>query len=234
MGQTGLQWRTIGAVAALLALAAWVTDALREPDGPPPLEAKQRAGNATTSGLGRYVVTARWGRPDGPRSPVEGATSPAFNWSGELSVDCGAIASVEPLAMESPTLAAAPSARQWADALGAIQQAPGRAKVAIASNVAGDWDGLRAVVVGCGGGQGASRDRPALGLHLQQSDFTTPLRGGLDTFFVVPAPQGQSLEVRIVEELDPASARGSRVASPEPAPRPTPFRRSEPLLAVGD
>ncbi len=234
MRWSGSTSKTIVAVAAALGLAGWVADAWREPAGAPPLESSRQAGHGTASGLGRYVVTARWGHPEGPRSPADVENVRAFDWSGELTVDCGAIASVEPLAMETPPPGAVPTLLQRVDTLGAIQQGPGRAKVAIASHVSGDWDGLRAVVVGCGGGQGAARGRPALGLHLQQRDFTTALRGGLDNFFVVPAPQGQTLEVRIAEELDPASARGSRVAAPEPAPAPTPFRRPEPLLAVGD
>lgn len=189
------------AVVAIFALGARF-----EPETPAP--ATKVAANPQdnhTTGLGRFVVTARWGRTDGPRhtAPQTTATA-AVDWSGELRIDCGQLSDVEPLAMDSGV---------EADGLGPVEVSAQGASVAVRSHTREGWDGLRAVVTAC---PEAGERGTTLTLRTQQRSIRARLDWSTDDFLSLPAGRpGQTIELRIAAQLDPRSIRGSRLTKAE-------------------
>ncbi len=189
------------AVAAIFALGARLQP---EPPTPAP-RVDVGSGDNRVSGLGRFVVTARWGHTDGPRRTAPQTTAAAaVDWTGELSIDCGQLSDLEPLAMDDGI---------EADGLGAIETTAQGARVAVRSQTRDGWDGLRAVVTTC---PEAAERGATLTLRTQQRSIRARLDWSTDDFLSLPAGRpGQTIELRIAAQMDPRSIRGSRLTQAE-------------------
>ena len=185
------------AVVAMFAIGARF-----EPESPAPVPRVDVGSNdGHMTGMGRFVVTARWGRTDVPRHTAPQTTAAAaVDWSGELSIDCGQLSDVEPLAMDTGV---------DADVIGSIETVGQGARVAMHSHTSEGWDGVRAIVTSCP----AAADRGAtLTLRTQQRTIRARLDWSTDDFLTMPAGRpGQTIELRIAAQLDPRSIRGSRL-----------------------
>lgn len=200
--------RSLALLTPLLAMAAIALRLDPEPPAPAPrVEASADAGGATS--LGRFVITARWGRTESARStaPDRLAAAAPLRWDGELRIDCGSIESVLPLGMEIGDTAAAgddetlPTRR--------IEGGRGEA-LPFRSTTRDGWDGMRVVVRSC--------DDQARGatvtLATQQRRFAARLDWSTDDFVALPVgTAGDALEVHTAAALDPRSHGRSRLTA---------------------
>ncbi len=195
---------------ALLTVAVLVAGALSLDPSPPPEPRKVEvpADGARRSGLGRFVVTARWGRTDGARAtaPDRRDAAPALRWDGELRIDCGHIESALPLGMERAERPAdgeddADEQTVRVDGQGAV--------LPFRSTTREGWDGIRVVVQACrDAGDGGS----TLTLVTAQKRFAARLDWSADDFVALPVgTAGDALEVHTAAALDPHTQDRSRV-----------------------
>lgn len=186
---------------SLLALGAGLQP--RRPTAAP-LPAAKPSVNAGTS-LGRFVVTARWGHTAGPRQTAPQTTAiAAVDWSGSISIDCGALQDVEPLAFD---------AGAEADNIGSVVAEGSGSSVQFRSQTRQGWDGVRLVAVSCP--ESAERGATLI-VRTAQRTIRSRLDWSADDFLALPAGHpGQTIELRIAAQLDPRSIRGSRLTSAE-------------------
>jgi hypothetical protein len=192
-------------IAALLVVGGIALDP--KPAIPAPtVEAELDAGGQTS--LGRFVVTARWGRTQGPG--VAGATEAAATtvWDGYIAIDCGRILSVTPLALEAGDADGPGTADVLSEGISEAQIVGRGAKIAFRSSTHGDWDGMRAVVAACDD----RGEDSMLTIHTAQRRFAARLAWSADDFIALPVgTSGDALEIHTRGELDPHRQGGSRV-----------------------
>lgn len=172
----------------------------------PRVEVPASGGN---SGLGRFVITARWGKTEGARATApDRAAGPELRWDGVVRVDCGQIESAQGLGMEVAEIA-----ELGEDDVAAVTPtADGRgAEVHFRSRTREGWDGLRLVVHACpDAGDGGS----TLSLQTAQRSFHARLAWSANDFVAIPVgDRGDALEVHTAAALDPSHRDRSRVTA---------------------
>lgn len=178
-----VMWLAALAVTAAFAWSWWLDSA--SGDGPVPAAAASAVPSPLSAG-DRYVVTARWGWPSGPRSTASTADSAGWiDWSGELRLSCGAIHHADALAFESDG---------GDEGLDAPVRVGAGAALAFRSATRNGWDGIRAEFSPCAGAA-----QPAtLTLHTAQRRWQAVFDASRDEFEVVGAgQQGQGIEIRL-------------------------------------
>ena len=202
--------RPIRLALALLGVGALVAGALTLDPAPQlePRKVEVSANAARRSGLGRFVVTARWGRTDGARAtaPDRRDAAVARRWDGELRIDCGTIESAVPLGMER---AERPSDGEDDADVDAVRVEGKGAALPFRSTTREGWDGLRVVVQAC---RDAGDGGATLTLQTARRHFAARLDWSADDFVALPVgTAGDALEVHTTAALDPHARDRSRV-----------------------
>ena len=165
------------------------------------------------------VVTLRWGNTGHRPSPSLPSAGDGTRWDGTLSLVCGHIEQLQPLAFEKDA--------QTTQALGGepdelgkvIVAGAGEEQVSWRSSVQNGWDGLRLTIRACEG----QVDEPAafmkgslLYIRTAQRSYTARLDWSSNDFVALRAEQpGQQLEVHITAAQRKERLRRSRVTSRE-------------------
>ena len=211
-------------------------DLWERPEAPEPglaVEVPVRpAPGASRDDAAKVTVTLRWGHNRGAPRLAGAQRTQAARWDGWLSLDCGEIDSVTPLAFE-PTSPPAQARSAGAsdpttadDILGPVVLGPGGdQRIYFRSHVGPDWDGLRVVLTSCSapdpvakaGQQAAS----TLRIATPYRSYVARLDWSVDDFVSLPAgPGGSSLDVHIAANRDMRNVKGARVTRAWPVGEP--------------